>query len=804
MSCSVSRISPPSASGPSSAAGFNTRVTVGGGTEGADWLAGLRVLSFGRNLAESVVATVLADLGADVVRVVRPAEQLLGVQRLLARGQRLLPLELELASGRACAHAWARRADLLIARDLVPGESLSWRLRRESVQAENPRLVEVALPGFSPKWGAVHSPISEAALSAAHGLYARPGPLAPQYFPFPLLSVVAALHALVGGMAARLSADREGVGQRVVVARADVAPSLLELTHLLSAGPVAFGNGLRWASSPFVGAYRCRSSGWLYLHAGLGGHAHRLVEVLASDRPRLAGALGRLLRDEFDSDPLLPVSPRAARRAQRLLGQAFEAHTAEFWEARLGSARISAARVRSLREFAGSPAGLQSGALCVPIAGPAPGALLQRDGAPRVGWQPDEPQQLLPESRANWAEPTGPGGSSPSAGAQACLHGVRVLDLSRIIAGPSAGRTFAWLGAEVLKVEDPLASPAFGPAFRVLFDRGKSIESHDLRSRTGCAKFWARVEEFQPDIVVSNFRPDAAERLGLDPVALAKRLPDAVLVRVSSYGSGGPLAGLPGWEQTAQAVAGIQHTLSRGTRPRLLPLPACDLSTGLVAALGGLLGLWRRERGLATPPLEAALIRTATWLQLRELASEPEALAFDAQGETPSPRFYRCRRGRLLLSGPGNRAAYAALLSELGDKPRGDLSPVAVQQALTRALRRRSARAWQRMLRRRFCAGNHTAPRALAIVVPRGPGGVLRDAGLNRRGLVEVLRYPQVGPVRHARLPVQLSRSPLAPLGPTRLPSHTRPSRELGRRVRRTLQARWEQARFALRALRSL
>lgn len=777
-------------------------MTYSSATGDANGLAGLRVFSLGRSLAASVVTAVLADLGADVVHVVQPDKPLEGERKLLARGHRLLPLRLEQETGRLRARDWARAADVLLTDDEA-GNPEPRLPRWESFQAENPRLVGVSLLGFPTDSGPLSLANGEATLSAAQGLYTRPGPLSAAYFPFPVLSVTAALMAVAGLLAARVSADREGTGQRVAVSSKEVAPTLLELTHLLSSGPVAFGNALRWASSPFVGVYRCRS-GWLYLHAGLIAHAARLVHALGAVCPQQATELGASLSEAFEADPLLPRTSRAAGRASRILASAFRSQPADFWEAHLGKAQVSAARVRSRAEFARSREGRQSGTYCGPASAPALGALLQRDCAPRVDWQPREPSQLAQESPPDWSQRPEPPERGPAGVARPCLEGVRVLDLSRIIAGPSAGRTLAWLGARVLKVEDPLASPAFASAFRVLFDRGKEVEARDLRTEQGRTDFWKRVDEFQPDVVLTNYRPDAAHRLGLDARALARRLPSALLVRVSSYGSDGPLANSPGWEQTAQAVSGIQWALGQGTRPKLLPLPACDLGTGLVAAIGALLGLWRRERGLETPPLEAALVRTASWLQCRELALSPEKLRFDAHGETPLPRFYRCRRGRLMVAAGPNPFSYGALLSRLGATPASEVSPEKVQQALARALKRRSAQTWYRRLRPVAVAKNRPATSVAAVALPRSTRRVLRDSQRCRRSLLQALRYPRYGRVRHATLPVQLSRSPLASLGPTHLSNEGPPARTAGRRLRRTLEARLRQLRFAPRALRNL
>jgi hypothetical protein len=181
----------------------------------------------------------------------------------------------------------------------------------------------------------------------------------------------------------------------------------------------------------------------------------------------------------------------------------------------------------------------------------------------------------------------------------------RVLDLTRVIAGPVATRTLALAGADVLRV-DPPHLPEI-PAQHVDTGLGKRTTILDAAD--------PRLRELAEtaDVVVTGYRPGALDRFGLAPEDLLARRPDLVVVRLDAWGWTGPWAGRRGFDSIVQAASGIAVACGTDGRPGALPAQALDHATGYLAAASALLGLAERStRGGSIR--ELALARTAEWL----------------------------------------------------------------------------------------------------------------------------------------------------------------------------------------------
>ena len=174
---------------------------------------------------------------------------------------------------------------------------------------------------------------------------------------------------------------------------------------------------------------------------------------------------------------------------------------------------------------------------------------------------------------------------------------MRVLDLTRVIAGPVAGRTLAALGAEVLRI-DPPGLPEL-PEAHLDTGPGKRTALLDLADAERREALLAGA-----DVLLTGYRPGALDRFGL-----AERHPDLVHVSLSAWGTSGPWAGRRGFDSLVQVASGIAAACAApdGT-PGVLPAQALDHGTGHLMAAAALRGLAARERGEAGPR-RAALAR---------------------------------------------------------------------------------------------------------------------------------------------------------------------------------------------------
>ncbi|PLB35682.1 CAIB/BAIF family enzyme [Aspergillus candidus] len=182
-------------------------------------------------------------------------------------------------------------------------------------------------------------------------------------------------------------------------------------------------------------------------------------------------------------------------------------------------------------------------------------------------------------------------------GSTRILEGVKVLELCRIIAGPTVARILAEYGADVLKITSPHLSDV--PFFQVDGNMGKHAADLDLKTEEGRRQFEELVAD--ADVVVDGYRPGALEKLGYGPQALAemaeKRGKGIVYVSEYCFGYEGEWAGRPGWQQIADCVTGIawaQGQFMGLSNPVVPPFPISDYGTGCMGAIAALSGLYHR------------------------------------------------------------------------------------------------------------------------------------------------------------------------------------------------------------------
>jgi len=220
------------------------------------------------------------------------------------------------------------------------------------------------------------------------------------------------------------------------------------------------------------------------------------------------------------------------------------------------------------------------------------------------------------------------------------LEGIRVLDLTRVLAGPVCGRTLAEHGADVLHI----ASPAV-----------PTVDLFEIDTGHGKRQAWLNLDERQDraileeliagaDVFCQSYRPYSFQRRGLGPEDLTRARPGLIYVSESAYGSGGPWSGRPGWEQIAQTATGVAHLHGRA-EPRLAPVAICDYTTGYFAALGVLAALNRRASEGGSWLVEVSLARSAMWylelgtsLDPSRRSGEGDAAMWMAERDTPFGR----------------------------------------------------------------------------------------------------------------------------------------------------------------------
>src|SRR4051794_1860647 len=205
------------------------------------------------------------------------------------------------------------------------------------------------------------------------------------------------------------------------------------------------------------------------------------------------------------------------------------------------------------------------------------------------------------------------------------LHGIRVLDVTQVMAGPYAAMLLADLGADVVKVEPPTGDStrqmpgAVGndtPAFNAV-NRGKRSIVIDLKTPSGrevCVRLATGT-----DILIENYRPGVLAALGLGYDALAALNPRLIYASISGYGQTGPLRARGGFDLVAQGVSGIMSiTGEPGGRPVKAGVPLTDLGAGLFAVVGVLAALHGRETTGRGQHIDTSLVDAGVALSVWE------------------------------------------------------------------------------------------------------------------------------------------------------------------------------------------
>ena len=233
------------------------------------------------------------------------------------------------------------------------------------------------------------------------------------------------------------------------------------------------------------------------------------------------------------------------------------------------------------------------------------------------------------------------------------LAGIRVLDLTRVIAGPVCTRFLAAYGADVLRIDPPRFEEV--PALVPETSAGKHTAFLDLAARDGHARFEALLR--QADVVVCGLRPGVLRRLDLDAASMRAVNPALIVAELDAYGWTGPWAARRGFDSLVQMSSGIASAggIAHDTdQPFPLPAQALDHATGFVLAGAICRAITRRQRHLAPSDITAALIGTANLL-----------VGLDDPGR---PRATRTRVDRHGHRGPRHRVG----CSPCGSTPRND------------------------------------------------------------------------------------------------------------------------------------
>jgi formyl-CoA transferase len=371
------------------------------------------------------------------------------------------------------------------------------------------------------------------------------------------------------------------------------------------------------------------------------------------------------------------------------------------------------------------------------------------------------------------------------------LHGIRIVDVTQVMAGPFCAMQLCDMGADVIKVEPPFgdstrrmsgAAGTDSPSFNAV-NRGKRGIVLDLKTAAGAEAF--RRLTARADILIENYRPGVMQSLGLDYETLAAHHPRLIYASISGYGGTGPDRNKGGFDLVAQGVSGIMSVTGEpGGPPMKTGLPLTDLGAGLFTLSAILAALHYRDRTGHGQYIDTSLLEAGVALSIWE------ATQFFAEGNIPQAmgsahrmsapyQAIRCADGYITLAAANDRL-FVRLCSLLGHPD------WAIQEEFsddTHRVRNREA------LVRLIESVTSTQPRAhwLALFdandLPSGPINdyeqVFADPQVQARGMVVETEHPTLGRIRTLGSPIKMSATP---------PIAGRPAPLLGEHTREVLE----------------
>ncbi|MGI9148015.1 MAG: CaiB/BaiF CoA transferase family protein [Chloroflexota bacterium] len=613
-------------------------------------LDGVRVVDLSSGIAGPMAAMLLADFGADVVKIESPAGDPARAWPGFAvwnRNKRGVVIDQRASNGRHRLAAFLTGADVCIVSQ--PRPSLAGtQLDPDTLCAVNPSLVYVHMPphtlGDVPWAGGEEShPLLSAVAGSARRQTSFDG--GPIELVFPILLYIQGVWAAAAAVAALIERQRSGFGQVVGVSGVHSAMvsgcSQFNVVPAQPQMPTDVGPGGR---NPCYSTYQGQDGRWLFMAAltpkfQLNAFAVLGVGNLHAD-PRIGGVPARI------------ALPENRSWVRRLLADAFSSRPRDEWLARLERGDCPAGPLGERKVWLDHPQiaanGLrlalddpQRGRVVMPglplVLTRTPGAV--RSAAPSLGQH---------DAEANpWSRRLIPAGRPPSpAASRGPLATFRILDLGTIVAGPYAGTLLAELGADVVKVESPTGDPFREPGF--VFNRGQRGLAIDLSSTTARQAFYALVRT--ADAVVDNSRLGVRERLMIDYASLASVNPSIVTMSVNGFGEAGRLAAKPGFDPVLQAMSGMMTAQGGDSEPVLLTIPVNDIAAATLSVLGVCLGLLHRLRTGEGQRAWTSLAGCASILQSGELVryeGRPPSVrgGRDFAGPSALDRFYRVADG---------------------------------------------------------------------------------------------------------------------------------------------------------------
>lgn len=737
-------------------------------------LDGLVVIDASWGMPAAISTMMLADYGARVVKLERPggpsdADSVL--RATTDRGKWSVEADLRTEAGRAIAERLVSDADVFV-ESFGTGRADALGIGYEHWHEKFPELVYCSVTGYGNDGPLASRPGYEALLNARLGQMAeqqghRDGPV---FMGHPTVSYGTAFITTIGILAALRARKLNGTGQKVDTSLLDgmLAISSMnwwwneqDISYLARSGnQKGFGNK-RLITDPF----QCADGTWLIPHTGGPGSYKRMMDLLG---------FGEQTQTISGPEMAVPLDEVELDIARNKVPEAFRARPRDEWLELFHAADIAALPVLHPEEtFADDQVRFAGVAIEVPDV--QHGTL--RQIGPVIRFEKSAPATPAPAPRvgahnARLGEVTRSPRWAPAPAAarvSAPLEGVRILDFSSYFATGFGARLLSDLGADVIKVE-PLAGDQMRP-LGDLFEganRGKRTIALDLRTPEGQQIAHRLVAE--ADVVMQNYRPGKAEKIGLGYAQLAAINPDLIYAYLPGFGSAGPKSALKSFAPLVSGLVGLNFEgAGEGNPPIRRVIGNEDLYNGFLGAVTVLLALHHRAatgagQYVESPQLHSSLFVISEHAATLDGAAVP-AHRLDAEqlGLSPLYRLYRTADGWIAIAVFGD-AAFGRLTAALDlpelagdDRFTSTRARAANADALAKALTVRfaelkSAQAFESL-------DGHDVPAEIPLDYPIMPELLWEEWALDSQRVVEH-HHPEYGWSREVGMVIHLSETP--------------------------------------------
>ena len=721
-------------------------------------LAGIRVVDFGHYIAGPAAGMLLADQGAEVVKIDRPGRPAFDtpINAVLNRNKKKIELDLKIPEGVQTARKLIETADVVI-ENFRPGVMKRLGLGPGEMTKTNPRLIYLSLPGFaSSDKEKANIRAFEGVISAATTLFFDLHPAIrrllgapPVYTPLPEGSAYGAVH---GAIAVALALyDREETGKGEVIEISLAGANMSAITGMVlqaEKSPSRFGPRPTWwqkhvkipaerrrvlkmgekerhaywreilnRRKAFFDSFQTGDGEWIHILTGGNsrlstqllkalGIYQKLIDEGMVDKPTYEN-LG--IRNNVKDSSIL--TPHWHARTREEITNAFKQKSAAEWTEIMKEFSVPFSVHRTAQEWLNAPE-VEAGGFAVTVDDPEYGPLRQPGvqctlSKTPVSWlQPKSAEVLKGNPEELWQAPeNSPGGGGASSDEKyQILQGIRVLDVSTVLAGPTCARVLAEYGADIIKIDPP--DPKFGP-FTECFQpmevsQGKRSIILDMKTEEGMKVFLDLVKT--ADIVVSNMSPGTPERLGIDYKSLTKHKPDIIFAHLTAFNGPktGPWSNLKGFDPVLQAATGLQRRYSgEGHKPILHGWASCiDYLTGYSGSYGTALALFKRRRSGEGDLIKTTLAQGGQLTQIPFMYSSEkykpgyEPSGQECLGEHSLQYIYKAKGGYLFLGGLKTDLPKLKDIPGLSGAPLEEDDEERRIQFLQRAIAKRSVSYW--------------------------------------------------------------------------------------------------------------